>query len=449
MKRHLFLPQAAFAFFALCRIGFAATGQADLQRDVRVAKAVVLGDVDRVYSYYGDDGEIYSDITLRVGAALKQGRETPSAISFTTPGGEVGDIGVLFSTAPHFDVGETVLVFLEEGGTGSLTATAKYEMNQARITDFDMTPLDLLLQIRKELNEIGQPIRDTEWERSTSFLSRSLLRSGRLAASGEITRNIGTPQCYAFIGPKWRTSAVTYKLDATLPASFLPAISSAVASWNVGGTPLRLSANPFSANVISLGYIAGSNILGQTRVSYIPSTQTIVGFTLVFNRSFNWGIAAEPNKFDVQSIGTHEFGHSIGLGHPSDSSCAEQTMWYSIGIGETKKRSIETGDSAGLVTLYGSVPAPSSAPPLSTPVLPPSVPSTPGQAPPTPTLSSMAVSGQQSTSRPITLQVTGTNFVTSSLQFVIRGAGCATSGCVINTPALQGVTITQASVVLR
>lgn len=182
MNRTLASSRTAFIFFVLCSSGFAASKEDELRRDVRVAKALILGEVDRVYSYYGDDGEIYSNITLRVGATLKQNRETASVISFTAPGGEVGDIGVRLKNLPHFDPGEPVLVFLAEASTGALTATAKYLMNQERITGFDKTPLEFLLLIRQELDEIGEAVSDREWERSTSFVSRSL-QPGRNRAS--------------------------------------------------------------------------------------------------------------------------------------------------------------------------------------------------------------------------------------------------------------------------
>ncbi len=446
MNRLSALPRAGFALIALAALGFSATKEVDLKRDVRMARAILTGEVNRIYSYYGNDGEIYSDVTLRVTGSLKQSRELADSIEFTTPGGEVGDVGVYFTGTPQFKLNEPVLVFLEEDSTGSAVATAKYELNEGFLAEVGMQPIEVLVKIRENLDEIGQPVREQEWVRASTFVNSKQPGNQKKAGGDEIVRNAGDATCYKLMGPKWRIPNVTYKLDPTLPTSFLPAISTAVSSLNNAGVALRLALNNFSANVVSFGPIAGQGILAQTRVSYQPSTQTIVSFTLVYNRSFSWSTTGEVAKFDVQGIGLHEFGHAVGLDHPPASSCNDQTMWFSAGAGETNKRSLEVGDLAGLAAMYGASAPSSATPPSAPPPVTPSLP--PGQAPPVPGFSGMVVSGLQITSSPITLALTGTSFLTNMLQIIVRGPGCpTTTGCVIDTRSIQGLTTTNATAV--
>ena len=54
---------------------------------------------------------------------------------------------------------------------------------------------------------------------------------------------------------------------------------------------------------------------------------------------------------DFENIAQHELGHSIGMGHPSDS-CTEETMYRFAETGETKKQTLEAGDIAGVNDLY-------------------------------------------------------------------------------------------------
>ncbi|KKK59217.1 hypothetical protein LCGC14_3036600 [marine sediment metagenome] len=54
---------------------------------------------------------------------------------------------------------------------------------------------------------------------------------------------------------------------------------------------------------------------------------------------------------DYQNIATHEFGHSLGLGHP-ENTCTEETMYAYASNGETKKRTLEAGDITGVNKLY-------------------------------------------------------------------------------------------------
>ena len=55
---------------------------------------------------------------------------------------------------------------------------------------------------------------------------------------------------------------------------------------------------------------------------------------------------------DLQNIATHEFGHGAGLDDLYEDSCSEETMYGYAENGETKKRTLGSGDIAGIVELY-------------------------------------------------------------------------------------------------
>ncbi len=66
---------------------------------------------------------------------------------------------------------------------------------------------------------------------------------------------------------------------------------------------------------------------------------------------FDWSNTGDPTKMDFENIATHEIGHAMGLSHPSDT-CLEETMYAFASEGETKKRTLEAGDIAGINKLY-------------------------------------------------------------------------------------------------
>ncbi len=86
----------------------------------------------------------------------------------------------------------------------------------------------------------------------------------------------------------------------------------------------------------------------------------LIEFDLAFNDAFQFGDAgptsettnANVNFMDLQAITTHELGHAAGLGHPG-SSCTQETMYAYAQAGETKKRTLNSGDKKGLHSLYG------------------------------------------------------------------------------------------------
>jgi len=78
----------------------------------------------------------------------------------------------------------------------------------------------------------------------------------------------------------------------------------------------------------------------------------------VFNSRLPWFVASAEGDgcvesvaaYDVANIATHEFGHTYGLGHPAGDRW--ETMYAYGYTGETAKRSLASGDLAGINSLY-------------------------------------------------------------------------------------------------
>jgi hypothetical protein len=102
---------------------------------------------------------------------------------------------------------------------------------------------------------------------------------------------------------------------------------------------------------------AGGTTLAVT-YTWRWSTGEIESDTL-FNTSFKWAnLGSEGDGcyetagavYDIGNIGTHEFGHTYGLDHPS--SARFETMYAYGYSGETLKRSLASGDVAGVNAIY-------------------------------------------------------------------------------------------------
>ena len=193
------------------------------------------------------------------------------------------------------------------------------------------------------------------------------------ARSSAVGKPKGSNTCYAFLasGAKWKTNE-PWVMNPTnsrgLDASTLLSIeSAAIQKWesaagvNIFGAgsltnaPLVIdTSSPDGVNEVVFGDADGA--IAVTTVWGVfngpASRRQLVEWDQVFDDgAYDWSVDGSPTKMDFDDIATHEVGHALGMGHPSDS-CTEETMYRFATEGETKKRSLEAPDVAGISALY-------------------------------------------------------------------------------------------------
>ncbi len=169
----------------------------------------------------------------------------------------------------------------------------------------------------------------------------------------------------------YRTNPATYPSNLSA-ASVESAIDAAFATWETGTdagdrfakglTTSARGGKRDGVNAISWGGANGAVAVAYTWTN--SSTGQVVEEDLVFSKAFAWstngtlsedpGAAADDcagaaEAFDVQAIATHELGHWLRLGHPSNN---RQSMYGFVSYRELYKRSLGAGDVGGANERY-------------------------------------------------------------------------------------------------
>lgn len=176
---------------------------------------------------------------------------------------------------------------------------------------------------------------------------------------------------YLWAGWKMPASGITYKINygskpGNLSTSQVStAIISSFATWttadskqtfNYGGSTLVKAAKYDRINAVLFKGITSSAI-AITYVWYYPSTGQLAEVDTVFNKMYPWSYTAYTGSndcggvagtYDLQDIGTHEFGHWVGLDDLYASTDKDLTMYGYGDTRELKKDSLGKGDITGV-----------------------------------------------------------------------------------------------------
>jgi hypothetical protein len=119
---------------------------------------------------------------------------------------------------------------------------------------------------------------------------------------------------------------------------FVDAGSSAVTTWDYNGTSEIFWTYNLPTGVLAAAYtvFSGSTIL-----------ETDIGF----NDVYAWG-AGSVGTYDIQSIATHELGHTLNLRDLYGASDSAKVM-YGLGTAGQSKRTLDADDVAGIQWIYG------------------------------------------------------------------------------------------------
>jgi hypothetical protein len=186
----------------------------------------------------------------------------------------------------------------------------------------------------------------------------------------------GASSCYGFLskGAKWKTIepyVVNPSNTEGLTETFVvDNLAADIQKWeDAAGTDILGSGSPTAlpleadtvtpdgVNEVYFGEIDDPGTIGVTIIWGVfrgpPKSRELVEWDQVYEQvDFDWSSTGEAGKMDFENIATHELGHSVGLDDLYETACSDQTMYGYATEGETKKRTLEAGDTTGVQELY-------------------------------------------------------------------------------------------------
>jgi len=155
---------------------------------------------------------------------------------------------------------------------------------------------------------------------------------------------------YSYAGMKWSSYPVSVDVtDLSFPSSWITPLAGAMSAWNNATSPFYFNSGS-SGHQIKCANNGSGTPLATT--AYSNSGSNLTDCDITINTYYSWSTSGEINKYDVQSVITHELGHWIMLNDLSGSSNTEKTMYFTTGTGETKKRTLDPDDLSGINAVY-------------------------------------------------------------------------------------------------
>jgi len=424
MKSSSFIP--SFFLSALLVLMFTQTTEATsaiMLSDTELivnSRLIVSGKVVSVSSDWDPAGTmIWTYVEIHVDRMLK-GHPRETNIVLKQMGGEVNGFGVRTFGQPEFKRGERVLLYLNSGVDGTLHSAHSFmgtfairsdssgiEYVERSVNSREVELLDragngevtnraalesYFRMIRRALKTEAPRIAAVEAALSAQpLVAVPLEYSKRQKTSGGFSpefsyvagplrwmeADFGQPVRY-YVNPNSCPVAGGGSAEIARAMSAWPNQSGANIQLQVAGQTGSCGISFDNRNTISFGDcmnqldppIGGcSGVVGQTTVAWVNESKTVGDTTFsklmeadtVFNRGMDCFLSNSANFAEVMC---HELGHSIGLGHSSDTAAI---MWVTA-HGRGRDANLGADDRTGVLSIYPSIGGPGPGPGGGTPV---------------------------------------------------------------------------------
>jgi hypothetical protein len=314
--------------------------------------SVVVGEVKQIDSKM-ESGLITSYVTIFI-IEVKNGSDSLNGKEVTVKciGGEIGDVILWQSDQPSFHVGEIVEVHLRQQGS---FFTVSNGLDGKVSLDTSLQPITAATAAGYKLY----------WYKPGVGANEATTRPGPDWYGPLRWDNADMPANF-WVDPRNMPSGIT-------ESSFTEFVRRSYQTWQDDPTSYIMFAYMGTrtdrewgvndgANIFCWRYIDGNGgTLGVTRsyFGYIPGNYDslrLVDADIELDTGDSWSATETPpsDRIDVQTVGTHEVGHVVGLADLYDSEDAGMTMFGYTSPGDTRQRTLEWGDQAGLHVLYPS-----------------------------------------------------------------------------------------------
>lgn len=163
---------------------------------------------------------------------------------------------------------------------------------------------------------------------------------------------------------KWFITDVPYYVNSSGgPSGNLSEIQASMQTWTdvltssfnfiYSGTTTNTSyGSNDGENIVCFGSMGATGTLAENTFWFYTSSGSMIDSDIKFNTSYTWSTSGASGAYDIQNVGTHEFGHSLSLADLYNAADSEKTMYGYSSTGETKKRTLHQDDIDGITYLY-------------------------------------------------------------------------------------------------
>jgi len=184
------------------------------------------------------------------------------------------------------------------------------------------------------------------------------------AASGSANLTVA----FGYGGQKWAVNStaaphtrVTFRVNRGGTPNVQAMVQAAAAAWSNTGADFtfvdggltsnsQIETRPDYSNDLMWGSGLPAGTIAQAQ-TWSTSNGSLVDCDVLFSTAYSWGDGS-PGTMDVQSIATHEMGHWLFLRDLYGSADLSKVM-YGYGFAGTVRRTLSSGDIAGIRWVYG------------------------------------------------------------------------------------------------